>query len=54
MLDLAILFSGFVLSLIWIQVSFILIEGILSLSWIQVSFILIKGICLGVGEFYSL
>ena len=54
MSDLAVFFSGSVLSPSWIQISFILIEGILSLSWIQVSFILIEGICLGVGEFYSL
>jgi len=32
----------------------ILIEGVLSLSWIQVSFILIEGVCLGLGKFYGL
>jgi len=38
MLDLAVFFSGYVLSL----------------SWIQVSFILIEGVCLGLGEFYGI
>jgi len=28
--------------------------SILSPSWIQVSFILIDGVCLGLGEFYGL
>jgi len=51
MSDLAVSFSGSVLSPSWIHVSFILIEGVLR---IQVSFILIEGICLGVGEFYGL
>jgi len=36
MSDLTVFFSGSVLSPSWIQVFFILIEGILSLSWIQV------------------
>jgi len=53
-LDLTVSFSGSVLSPSWIQVFFILIEGVLSLSWIQVSFILIEGVCLGLGEFYDL
>ena len=47
MSDLAVSFSGFVLSPSWIQVFFTLIEGVLSLSWIQVSFILIERVCLG-------
>ena len=47
-------FSGFVLSLNWIQVFFILIESVLSPSWIQVFFILIEGLCLGLGEFYGI
>jgi len=34
MLDLAVFFSGSVLSPSWIQVSFILIEGALSPGWI--------------------
>jgi len=34
MSDLAVFFSESVLSPIWIQVSFILIEGVLSPSWI--------------------
>ena len=54
MSDLTVSFSESVLSLNWIQVSFMLIEGVLSPSWIQVSFILIEGICLGLGEFYGL
>jgi len=54
MSDLAIFFSGSVLSSSWIQISFILIEGVLSPRWIQVSFILIEGVCLGLGEFYDL
>ena len=54
MSDLTVFFSGFVLSLSWIQISFILIERVLSLSWIQVSFILIEGVCLELGEFYGL
>ena len=54
MLDLAVFFSGSVLSPSWIQVSFILIEGALSPSWIQVFFIPIEGVCLGLGEFYGL
>ena len=54
MSDLAVFFSGSVLSLSWIQISFILIEDILSPSWIQVSFILIEGVCLGLGKFYDL
>jgi len=54
MSDLTVSFSGSVLSPSWIQVFFILIEGVLSLSWIQVSFILIEGVCLGLGEFYDL
>jgi len=29
-------------------------RSILSLSWIQLSFILIDGVCLGLGEFYGL
>ena len=53
MSDMAVSFSRSVLSLSWIQVSFILIEGILSPIWIQVSFILIEGVCLGLGEFYK-
>ena len=53
-LDLAVSFSGSVLSTSWIQVFFILIEGVLSLSWIYVFFILIEGVCLGLGEFYGL
>ena len=54
MSDLVVFFSASVLSPSWIQVSFILIEGVLSLSWIQVFFILIEGVCLGLGEFYGL
>jgi len=54
MSDFAVFFSESILSLSWIQVSFILIEGILSSSWIQVFFILIEGVCLGLGEFYGL
>ena len=54
MSDLVVSFSGYVLSLSWSQVFFIVIEGILSPSWIQVSFILIEGVCLGLGEFYGL
>ena len=46
MSDLAVFFSGYVLSPSWIQVSFILIESVSSLSWIQVSFILIERVCL--------
>ena len=38
MSDLTVFFSG----------------SVLSPSWIQVSFILIEGVCLGLGEFYSL
>jgi len=38
MSDLAVSFSGYVLSL----------------SWIQVSFIIIDGVCLGLGGFYDL
>jgi len=47
MSDLAVFFSGSVLSPSWIQVSFILIEGVLNPNWIQVSFILIEGVYLG-------
>ena len=54
MSDLVVSFSGSVLSPNWIQVSFILIEGVLSLSWIQVFFILIEERCLGLREFYGL
>ena len=54
MSDLAVSFSGSVLSLRWSQVSFILIEGVLSPSWIQISFILIEGVYLELGEFYDL
>ena len=54
MSDLAVFFSGSVLSPSWIQVFFILIEGVLSPSWIQVSFILIEGVCLGLGKLYGL
>ena len=46
--------SGSVLSPNWIQVFYILIEGVLSPSWIQVFFILIERICLRLGEFYGL
>ena len=38
MSDLTVFFSG----------------SVLSPSWIQVSFILIEGVCLGLGEFYGL
>ena len=51
---LVISFSGSILSPSWIQVFFILIEGVLSPSWIQVFFILIEGVCLGIGKFYGL
>jgi len=51
---LTVSFSGSVLSPSWIQVFFILIEGVLDPSWIQVSFILIERVCLGLGEFYGL
>ena len=54
MSDLAVSFSGSVLSLSCIQVFFILIEDVLSPSWIQVFFILIEGVCLRLGEFYGL
>ena len=54
MSDLTVFFSGSVLSPSWIQVSFILIEGILSLNWLQISFIQIEGVCLGLGELYGL
>jgi len=54
MLDLVIFFSGSFMSLSWIQVSFILIEGVLSPSWIQVFLNLIERVCLGLGEFYGL
>ena len=70
MSNLTVSFSGYVLSLSWIRVSFILIKGVLSSnwihiffiliesvlssSWIQVSFILIEGVCSGLGEFYGL
>ena len=54
MSDLTVSFSRSVLSLSWIQVSFILMESVLSPSWIHVSFILIEGTCLGLGEFYGL
>ena len=54
MSDLAVFFSGSVLSPNLIQDSFILIESVLSPSWIQVSFILIEGVCLELGEFYGL
>jgi len=47
-------FPGSVLSPSWIQVSFILIEGILSPSWIQVFFILIERVCLRVGVLWSI
>ena len=49
MSDLAASFSGSILNPSWIQVFFILIEGVLSLSGIQVFFILIEGVCLGLG-----
>jgi len=52
--DSTVSFFGSILSPSWIQVSFILIEGVLSLSWIQVFFILIERVCLGLGEFYDL
>ena len=54
MSNLAVSFSGSVLSPNWIQVSFTLIEDVLSLSWIQVLFILIERVCLGLGEFCDL
>ena len=54
MSDLAVSFSGSVLSPSWIQVFFILIEGVLSVSWIQVSFILIEEVCLGLEELYGI
>ena len=54
MSDLVVFFSGSVWSPSWVQVFFILIEGVLSPSSIQVSFILTKGVCLGLGEFYGL
>jgi len=44
MSDLAVSFSGYVLSPILIQVFFMLIEGVLSPNWIHVSFILIEGV----------
>ena len=54
MSDFAVSFSVSVLNPSWIQVSFILIEGVLSPSWIQISFILIEEVCLGLGELYGL
>ena len=54
MSDLAVSFCGFVLSLSWIQVFFILTEGVLNPSWIQVFVILIEGVYSGLGEFYDL
>jgi len=54
MSDLTASFSGSVLSPSWIQVSFILIEGVLSPSWIHVSFILIERVCLELEELYGL
>jgi len=53
MSDLTASFSEFVLSSSWFMFSF-LIEGVLSPSWIQVFFILIEGVCLGLGVFYGL
>ena len=54
MSNLAVSFSGSVLSPRWIQVFFILIEGVLIPSWIQVFFIMIEGVCLGLGQLYDL
>ena len=54
MSDLVVFFSEFVLSLNWIQVFFIVIEGVLSPGWIQILFILIERVCLELGEFYGL
>jgi len=51
---LAVSFSGSVLSPSWIQVFFILIEGVLNPCWIQVFSILIEGVCLKLEEFYNL
>ena len=48
MSDLAVSFHRSALSPNWIQVFFILIEGVLSLSWI------LEGVCLKLGEFYGL
>ena len=54
MSDLTVSFFGSFLSLSWIQVFIILIEGVLNPSSIQFFFILIERVCLELGEFYGL
>ena len=54
MSELAVSFSRSILSPSWIQVFFILVEGVLRWNWIQVYFILIERVCLELGEFYGL
>jgi len=54
MSDLTVFFSGSVFESELDSSSFTLIEGVLSPSWIQVSFILIEGVCLKLGELYGL